>query len=178
MIRFSSVFLASAFSASLAFAAGSDDPIPPTPSPTSTECPRGQVWDEGRRICVGARSSALDDDLRYNAVRELAYAGKLDHASDVLDAMQAGDDRVLTYRGFIARQQGDWAQALAYYQDALRANPDNILARSYMGQGYVLQGEIPAAQVQLQEIRDRGGRGSWAEASLLRALRTGQTSAY
>lgn len=178
MIRSSSVFLATVFSASLAFAVGSDDPTPLKPSPTSTECPRGQIWDEGRRMCVGARSSMLDDDQRYDAVRELAYAGKLDHARDVLDAMQAGDDRVLTYRGFIARQQGDWAQALAYYEGALRTNPDNILARSYMGQGFVLQGEIVSAQQQLQEIRDRGGRDTWAEASLLRALRTGQTSAY
>lgn len=178
MIRSGSVFLASVFSASMAFAVGGGDSTPPATTPTSTECPRGTVWDDGRGLCVSAQSSRLDDDQRYEAVRELAYAGKLDHARDVLDVMLADDDRVLTYRGFIARQQGDWAQALAYYDGALRVNPDNILARSYMGQGFVLQGEIAAAQQQLQEIRDRGGRDSWAETALLRVLRTGQTSAY
>ncbi len=178
MIRSGSVFLASVFSASMAFAVGGGDSAPPATTPTSSECPRGTVWDDGRRACVSAQSSQLDEDQRYEAVRELAYSGQLDHALEVLDTMQAGDDRVLTYRGFIARQQGDWAQALAYYDDALRANPDNILARSYLGQGLVLQGDMQAAQGQLIEIRDRGGRDSWAEASLLRALRTGQTSNY
>ena len=57
-------------------------------------------------------------------------------------------------------------------------NPSNVLARSYMGQGLVEQGNIADALVQLREIRAHGGTGTWAEASLRTAIATGQTFNY
>ena len=43
-------------------------------------------------------------------MRELAIAGRLDDAARVLDVMEPSD-KVMTYRGFIARQRGDWPLA-------------------------------------------------------------------
>lgn len=164
--------------AGAALAVGSDDTAPPTPTPTTTECPEGQVWDDETKACLEADASNLTDEDRARAVRELAYTGRYSAATIVLDAMPQQSDTVLTYRGFIARQQGDWWSALDNYNRAIEVNPDNILARSYLGQGLAMRGEIAMAKRQLEEIRRRGGTGSWAEAALIEALTTGTSSNY
>jgi len=163
----------------LTFAAGSDDTAPPTPTATTTKCEEGLVFDEKTRKCVEPVEGRLDDDSLYQAVRELAYAGKYDGALKVLSAMSdPADDRVLTYLGFINRKMGNVERGLDYYDVALKLNPDNILARSYLGQALVEQGEIEMAQAQLDEITARGGVGTWAEKSLRQAIATGVTYTY
>lgn len=93
--------------------------------------------------------------------------------------MQEGEsDRVLTYRAFALRKAGQIEAGLAGYADALAANPDNILARSYLGQLYVEMAEMDLARAELAEIRIRGGRGSWAETALAEAIATGRTLDY
>lgn len=162
-----------------AFAAGSDDTAPPTPTETTTTCANGEIFDAEAKKCKNPQDVSLGDDTRFQAVRELAYAGRYSDALASLDAMQEGEsDRVLTYRGFITRQSGDMAGGMAFYARALAANPDNILVRSYMGQALVEQGDIAAASRQLAEIRSRNGTGTWAEAALAHAVGTGQTLNY
>lgn len=169
--------LAAAFGVAPALAVGGGDG-PPTPTPTTTECPRGQIWDTERQACVEVRAG-LDEDLLYDAVRELAYAGRNDEALAVLDVMAGQtESRVLNYRGFLLRRTGNMEAGMEAYVRALAADPDNILARSYMGQALVLQGNRHAARQQLDEIRARGGAGSWAEAALVQALETGAGSDY
>jgi tetratricopeptide (TPR) repeat protein len=162
-----------------ALAAGSDESEPPTETKTSTDCTGGQVWDEATQTCTEAKSGALDDDTLYQAARELAWAGRPDDALTVLSAMTEGDtDRVLTYKGFASRKAGRLEEGLAYYDAALRKNPDNLLTRSYLGQAYVLMGEVELAELQLTEIRARGGAGLWPETALESAIATGQTYNY
>lgn len=162
-----------------AFAAGSDDTAPPATTGTTTTCAQGQIFDPEAKTCKNPQDASLGDDTRFNAVRELAYAGRYSDALAALDAMQEGDsDRVLTYRGFITRKSGDMAGGMAFYARALAVNPDNNLARSYMGQALVEQGDIAAAARQLDEIRNRNGTGTWAEIALSHAVGTGQTLNY
>lgn len=161
-----------------AFAAGSGNDTP-APTPTTKTCKGVKVWDEGKNRCVKPKNSQLDTDTLYGAVRELAYAGRYLDAQGVLDAMpDQSDDRVLTYWGFTHRKLGDLELANAFYQQAIDANPDNILARSYMGQGYVEEGRTDEAIAQWQEIKARGGLGTWAEESLRTAIRDGRTFNY
>ena len=163
----------------IAVAAGSGSSNPPAPTQTTTKCTKTQVWDEKTQKCVNAQSGMLDNDTLFQAAREIAYAGRPDDALVVLSAMTEGDtDRVLTYKGFANRKAGRIDEGMKYYQAALIQNPDNILARSYMGQGLVLEGKFDLAKLQLQEIVARGGEGTWAEESLKQALATGQTFAY
>lgn len=137
------------------------------------------VWDPNIQRCIRPdKASSLDLDTLYGAVRELAYAGRYEDAQTVLGQMPQDDDRVLTYWGFTHRKMGDVAQANAYYGKAIATNPDNVLARSYMGQGFVEAGDTEAAVEQWREIMARGGEGSWAEASLREAIRTGFTYSY
>jgi tetratricopeptide (TPR) repeat protein len=171
--------LALALIPSAALAVGDEEPTPPQPTPTSTQCTKAQVWDEKTKTCVDAKSGQLDDDVRFRAARELAWAGQPENALIVLAAMQEGEsDRVLTYLGFANRKAGRLEQGLAYYDRALVQNPDNILARSYLGQALVEMNEIALASAQLTEVRARGGAGTWAETALADAIETGQTSGY
>jgi tetratricopeptide (TPR) repeat protein len=162
-----------------AHAVGSDETEPPTPTETTTKCTDGQVWDEKTKACVAPDGALLDNDTLFRAVRELAWAGRPDEALVVLAAMTEGDsDRVLTYRGFALRKSGDLEGGLAAYERALQQNPANILARSYFGQMLVEMNEMQMASLQLDEIRARGGAGTWAETSLAHAIATGETATY
>lgn len=160
------------------FAAGSD-PAPPAPTPTTTLCKKGEVWDEKTGACIRSDDARLDNDTRFAAVRELAYAGRADDALAVLASMTEGQtDRVLTYLGFANRRAGRLELGMQYYTAALAQNPDNLLARSYYGQMLVEMNEVDLAQVQLDAIRSRGGAGTWAEITLASAITTGATTNY
>ncbi len=163
----------------MALAVGGLDDTPPTTTSTTTECEGTQVWDEKTETCVDAKESSLNDADRYDAVRELAYAGALERARGILDSFDnPSDDGRLTYLGFVTRKMGDLEGGMAYYQAALAQNPDNLLARSYLGQAYLIQGDAMAARDQLREIRARGGRETWAARSLELTLRGGPAPAY
>lgn len=163
----------------MAAGGGGTTTTPPTTTQTTKTCKGVQVWDPSQQKCVNPRGSALDQDTLYGAVRELAYAGRLRDAQAVLAAMaDQEDDRVLTYWGFTHRKLGDRDLGMHYYRKAIARNPDNLLARSYMGQGHVEEGETAAAVTQWREIKARGGEGSWAEVSLREAIRTGSTYSY
>jgi tetratricopeptide (TPR) repeat protein len=171
--------LALALFPAVSLAAGSDDAEPPKPTATTTECTDGKVFDEDKKECVAPEDSSLNNDERYRAVRELAYSGQTEAAMRVLAAMTEGEsDRALTYTGFLNRKLGNWEVSIAAYEMAITINPDNILARSYFGQALVLMNETGLATVQLEEIRNHGGVGSWAEASLATAILTGTTATY
>ena len=161
-----------------ALAVGMDDDTPPTPTETTEVCEEGLVWDIATETCLPPEESTNDDSAMMDAVRELAYEGRYADAGAVLDTLDPADPWVMTYRGFIERKTGDWDAALGYYQAALTADPDLFLARSYMGQGYVAEGQLVLARAELSEIRARGGRGTWAEVSLRMAIETGVGSGY
>lgn len=159
-----------------AWAAGSDDSSPPTQTQTTTVCPKGQIWSDKLKACALPDNSQLDDDTRFRAVRELAWMGRPEEALAVLATMTEGaTDRVLTYRAFALRKSGNLEEGITAYETALMQNPNNLLARSYFGQALVEMNEMQMANAQLDEIRARGGIGTWAEQALARAIATGLT---
>ena len=161
-----------------AVSAAGGDSSPPKPTNTTKKCLFGRVYDEAAGRCVKPNKTNFSEEQLYQAVRELAYDGQFENAQNVLRVMDQDDDRVLTYWGFTYRKMGEAELANTYYQRAIETNPDNILARSYMGQGYVTEGKTELAIAQWREIKARGGEGTWAEASLREAIRTGLTYSY
>ena len=162
-----------------AFAVGSGDSSPPTPSETTTECAEGLVFDIATQSCLSPEESTNDDSAMYLILRELAYAGRYADAARVLEGFSdQSAPEVLTYYGFVARKTGDLPGALSYYAAALEADPDNLLARSYLGQAYVEMGEVQLASAELSQIRQRGGRNSWPELALRLAIESGQGFSY
>ncbi len=150
------------------------EPVPPRPIEVS--CPDGRVWNPGARECQEPSLRWLDDDGLFEAARSAAADGQYATALAALGAMSDPEaPRVLTQKGFVHRLNGDWALGRRFYERALAADPDDHLARSYLGIGFVQAGDLGAARVQLAEIRARGGAGSEAEAALVEALAGGRT---
>lgn len=159
-----------------AFAAGDASPSEPKPV---KECKNGKVWSEKKNRCTKPENASLSDDKLYDNVRALAHNDRFEDAQAVLAAMSdQNEDRVLTYWGFTHRKLGDVSLGMAFYDQAIAQNPNNILARSYLGQAHVEAGDIVAAREELKEIRLRGGADTWAETSLASAIQTGVTFNY
>lgn len=111
------------------------------------------------------------DDKLYEAAREFAYAGQHENALRALRAAYNQEDpRILNYMGYNTRKLGNMQLGMTYYKRALQKDENYILARSYMGQALIEQGDVEGARVQLVEIRDRGGEDTWAYRALLQSL--------
>lgn len=161
------------------WAVGAEVETQPIQTATTLECSDGTIYADASAGCVAIQDSVLDDDLLYEAARELAHFGRLEDARQVLGQMSdPSSSRVQTYLGFVTRLQGDFDTALIHYQAALEQDPNNILARSYLGMAYIARGEIYMAHFQLQQIRYRGAQGSWPERALAEAIRTGNPLNY
>lgn len=174
------VLLAALLAAPLpALAVGSDSNAPPKPTPTSTDCADGQVWDADKKACVTAEKSGMNDDALYDAARELAHAGRYDSAIIVASAMSRNDgDRALTVLGFAHRKAGRVDLGMSLYARALALNPGNLLVRSYKGMAHVEAGEMDLALAELTEIDARGGAGTWPAEALAAAINRGAGSSY
>ena len=165
ILAFTTVFIGPAF------AVGSNDDSPPVKTQTSEDCKETEIFDEKTETCVKADKKSFNDDDRYDAVRELAYAEEYERALSIIAvADNPKDPRFLNYQGFIHRKTGKMDRAMVYYEAALRADPDYHLARSYMGQGLYQSGHRKAAQQQLEEIAARGGTDTWAYQALAKVI--------
>jgi Flp pilus assembly protein TadD len=160
-------------------AIGPEDDSPPTPTSTTTDCAEGTVWDATEETCVAIEQSALPEDVLRRAARELAYAGRSDDALTLLArSAEPASSEVLTLAAFAHGRAGRIDTALPIYGRALDANPDNLLARAYMGLALIAAGRGADAEIQLDEIRTRGGAGSWPERALARGIAAGAPVGY
>ena len=108
--------------------------------------------------CVKASSGVLPDEDLYQQGRALAQAGEYDWALTVLQAISnKNDPRVLNYIGYSHRKSGRLDEAFGYYNKALQIDPNFVLAREYLGEGYVAAGRVDLAKLQLTEIANRCG---------------------
>lgn len=155
----------------IARAAGSD----PAPSdrwgPPSKGCQKGYVWSKRQNKCVPKRSNLINDNERYNYAVWLGKSGEHALSLEILAAMSdQTSPRVLTYLGFNHRSLGEWHRGIALYRQALAKDPDYILAREYLGEGYVKAGKIELAERQLVEIKNRCGAHCKSYTNLLMVI--------
>jgi tetratricopeptide (TPR) repeat protein len=149
-----------------------------TPSRTETteKCKNGKMWSTAKKKCVKPSQTSFNDDQLYDAAREMAYAGQYDNAIAVLKlARNQNDPRILNYMGYSNRKAGRMELGMSYYKRALAIDPNFVLARSYMGQALLLQGDVQGARTQLVEIRDRGGQDTYAYKLLYNSLKHSNT---
>ena len=126
----------------------------------SANCPKGKVHDKKTNTCKDAQRGAVDDDSLYEYGRALALQGRYAEALNVLYlAADKSDPRILNYLGYSHRKSGRVSVGLGYYQEALRQDPNYTQVREYMGEAYLQQGNVEAAQEQLSEIERRCGKG-------------------
>jgi len=121
-------------------------------------CKAGEVWSSSQNKCVKSSSGLVPDGDLYDQGRQLALAGEFDRAIEILNAIQDKDKPgVLNYLGYAHRKAGMIYEGIAYYHQALAIDPDYVLAREYLGEGYVAAGNVDLARQQLQEIGTRCG---------------------
>ena len=164
---------------SAAFAAGESTTNDPPPKPV-LHCKTGEVVKKvttngkTKEVCVKVKAGILPDEDLYQQGRFLAKAGKYEWALEVLAAIgNQNDPRVLNYTGYSNRKAGRIELGITYYNKALAINPNFVLAREYLGEGYVAAGRIDLAKVQLEEIKARAGTNSEEYKDLHEAITTG-----
>ena len=118
---------------------------------TTSDCPRGQVED-AKGKCVDVDDKSASADALYEEGRYLARHGAYTDALNTLRHADQADARVLTYTGFATRKLGDVAGGMRYYAKALRIDPANTVARSYLGEAHLMLDERAQAQEQLDRI--------------------------
>lgn len=129
-------------------------------SPANHKCKKSEVWDKKANKCVKKQSGILPDEELYQQGRALAKQGRYDWAIEVLALVQNQQDpRVLNYTGYSHRKAGRLEIGITYYNKALTIDPNFVLAREYLGEGYVAAGRKDLAQLQLSEIANRCGTG-------------------
>jgi tetratricopeptide (TPR) repeat protein len=167
------------FGASQAFAAGTTPPATTAPSvsPTQMKCAKGQVvktvkvYGKSTKKCVKATAGILPDSELYLQGRLLAKQGEYEWALTVLAAVQdQSNPDVLNYMGYSNRKAGRLDIAITYYKKALDINPNFVLAREYLGEGFVAAGKLDLAKVQLNEIATRAGTNSEEYLDLAKAI--------
>jgi tetratricopeptide (TPR) repeat protein len=127
-------------------------------SPSAKDCKRGEVWDKKKHKCLKAESGVLPDAELYEQGRALAKEGNYDWALQVLAAIRnQNDPHVLNYIGYSNRKAGRLEIGITFYRKALAIDPNFVLAREYLGEGYVAAGRIDLAKAELAEIAKRCG---------------------
>ena len=123
-------------------------------------CKVGYVYSKKKKKCVRKRSEIFPDKTLKQQGWGLAYAGKYKAARELFElAANKSDPEVLNGLGYTNRKLGHLQTGFTYYKQALAINPDYILAREYLGEGYVAAGRIDLAEQQLEEIAKRCGSG-------------------
>ena len=149
-------------------AAGGGSPEPVSKPACSTmktkiAC-RGQshcYWSNSKKSCKTKRKKKSEnsaDDKLYMQGRALAKSGEYARAIELLKTADQTDPQVLNYLGYSYRKSGDLTTGIKYYKLALAIDPDFVLAREYLGEGYVKAGRIDLARLELAAIKKLCGK--------------------
>jgi tetratricopeptide (TPR) repeat protein len=169
-----------------AFAAGGSDNDSKTTTPPKAvlSCKKGEVIKKvtqngaSKETCVKVKAGILPDEDLYQQGRLIAKSGDYDWALEVLASVEnQNDPRVLNYKGYSNRKAGRIDVGITYYRKALAINPDFILAREYLGEGYVAAGRVDLAMAELNEIKTRAGVNTEEYKDLSEAISTGTAGA-
>ena len=94
-----------------------------------------------------------DADLAEYAI-VLAKAERYDEALAVLNKMKNSNTAVaLNYRGYVTRHLGRVDEGIGYYLRSVKLDPRYAQVREYLGEAYVIKGDMSKAREQLAAIR-------------------------
>jgi tetratricopeptide (TPR) repeat protein len=94
-----------------------------------------------------------DADLAEYAI-VLAKAKRYDDALAVLDQMKNPNTAVaLNYRGYVIRHLGQVDAGIQFYLRSVKLDPRYAQVREYLGEAYVIKGDLASARYQLRRIQ-------------------------
>jgi tetratricopeptide (TPR) repeat protein len=130
-----------------ALAAGSSPPDTPT-------CARGEVYNSSTKKCERRQAGALPDQDLANYAYALAKAKRYDEAIEVLDLMKNPNTaQALNYRGYATRHLGKLDEGIQFYLRSVKLDPRYAQVREYLGEAYVIKGDLASARYQLRKIK-------------------------
>ena len=116
-------------------------------------CPRGEIWDSRSGQCVSQHGSALPDKMVTDYAYALAKAKRYDEALATLDLLRDPNTaETLNYRGYATRKLGRVDEGIGYYLKSVAKDPRYAAVREYLGEAYVVKGDVKAAKEQLYAI--------------------------
>ncbi len=117
-------------------------------------CGKDEVWDSRTQRCVKAENGVLPDKNLADNAYAWAKAGRYREALAVLDLMQDPNTPVaLNYRGYATRRMGKVDEGIGYYLKSVALDPHYAQVREYLGEAYLIKGDVPAAKAQLLAIK-------------------------
>jgi tetratricopeptide (TPR) repeat protein len=120
----------------------------------TTTCSKGEVWDSRSQKCVKAENGVLPDKALTDYAFALVRAGRYGEALDVLDLLKNPNTPVaLNYRGYATRKLGRVDEGISYYLKSVALDPHYAQVREYLGEAYLLKGDMARATAQLQAIK-------------------------
>ena len=118
-----------------------------------TTCPPGEIWDRKKHVCLRRHSGVLPDAEMTEYAYALASADRYQEALDTLDLLEnSKTPRALNYRGYATRKLGRVDEGIGYYLQAIALDPVYPQVREYLGEAYVIKGEIGLAKTELATI--------------------------
>jgi tetratricopeptide (TPR) repeat protein len=123
-------------------------------SSTNADCPRGEVWDSRAKKCVKQQGSVLPDKVLTDYAYALAKAQRYDEALTTLDLLRNPNTaEALNYRGYATRELGRVDEGIRYYRKSVALDPRYARVREYLGEAYVVKGDLVSAKAQLRAIK-------------------------
>ena len=120
----------------------------------ATTCGSGQVWDSRSQKCVKAENRVLPDRALTDYAYSLIQAHRYREAIAVLDLMKNPNTAVaLNYRGYATRKLGRIDEGIGYYLRSVALDPHYAQVREYLGEAYLLKGDLADATAQLRAIK-------------------------
>jgi tetratricopeptide (TPR) repeat protein len=117
-------------------------------------CSKGQVWDKNKQQCVKAENGVLPDKALTDYADALLKAHRYRETLSVLDLLQNPNTAVaLNYRGYASRKLGRIDEGIGYYLKSVALDPHYPQVREYLGEAYLIKGDLADAKAQLQAIK-------------------------
>ncbi len=135
------------------FAAGDSESAPPT-------CKKGEVYDKKEKKCIKQSGANISDEDRADYAYALAKEGRYEEALAMLDTVKDQKNaEVLNYRGYATRKLGRTDEGISYYLQSVKLDPKYAKVREYLGEAYVIKGQVDLAKDQLATIQSICGTG-------------------
>jgi len=120
----------------------------------TTTCDKGEVWDSKSQKCVKAENGVLPDEVLTDYAFALIKTGRYGEALGILDLLKNPNTPVaLNYRGYATRKLGRIDEGISYYLKSVALDPQYAQVREYLGEAYLLKGDMARAKAQLQAIK-------------------------
>jgi len=119
-----------------------------------SQCPQGEVYDGRTMSCIKKQAGALPDKEMAEWAIGLAKAGRYQEAIETLDLLKNPKTAVaLNYRGYATRKMGKTDEGIRYYLQSVKLDPHYAQVREYLGEAYVIKGQMAKAKEQLRIIK-------------------------